>query len=318
RARSARRSGARRPRARLAVPHPPDPAMPLTARRLLPAALALVLLLPACGRDAAEAPAAAGAESASADPAARRIEDDVRTLADDRMEGRATGTPGHDLAAAHVAARMAEAGLRPAGDGGTWYQAVPLLRGTVVAEGARLEVRLAGEAVSLAFPDQFLPMAGFDRAEAAVDAPAVFVGQAVHAPDLGHDDFAGLDLRGKVAVMFGGAPDAFDPDRRAFHGALSEKLRAVAARGAVGAVLAGTAADEVRMPWARSAAAWDRPEMRLRGADGRPLDGGPSLQVVARVSASAADTLFAGTTTTAAELADAARAGRARGFDLPV
>src|SRR5690606_10387469 len=108
------------------------------------------------------------------------------------------------------------------------------------------------------------------------------------------------------------------PDRRAYHGALSEKLRAVAARGAVGAVLAGTAADEVRMPWARSAAAWDRPEMRLRGADGRPLDGGPSLQVVARVSASAADTLFAGTTTTAAELADAARAGRARGFDLPV
>src|SRR5690606_16999000 len=128
------------------------------------------------------------------DPADDRIADDVRTLADDRMQGRETGTPGFDLAADHVAARFAEAGLAPGGDDGGWFQRVPLLRATLVPDGARFEIRLDGKSAMLAFKDQFLPMANFNAADAAVDAPAVFVGQAIHAPGLGHDDFAGLDL----------------------------------------------------------------------------------------------------------------------------
>src|SRR5690606_39265758 len=128
---------------------------------------------------------------------------------------------------------------------------------------------------TLDFQHEFLPMANFDRAEAAIDAAAVFVAQAVHAPALGHDDFTGLDLRGKIAVMFGGAPARFDDTRRAYHASLAEKLRGVAERGAVGVVLVGTAAEEVRTPWARSAAAWDRPTMRLRADDGRGIDTWP-------------------------------------------
>ena len=298
--------------------------MPVAHRRRPAAALALAItlaLLPglsACGRDAAPDSDAATAAPPSADPAATRIEADVRTLADDRMQGRETGTAGFDLAAAHVAERFAEAGLAPGGDDGSWFQEVPLLRATLVPEGARLAVQLDGRSVALTFQDQFLPMANFNAADAQVDAPAVFVGQAIHAPGLGHDDFAGLDLHGKVAVMFGGAPERFDDTRRAFHASLDEKLRSVAERGAVAAVLVGTAADEVRTPWARSAAAWDRPAMRLRDADGRGLDTHAALQVVARVSASAADTLFAGGQRSAAQLAERARSGQAGGFDMPV
>lgn len=303
--------------------------MPVAPRRVSPGALALavataLVLLPglaACQRDAAnaaDAPPAGATGARSEDPAARRIEDDVRALADDRMQGRETGTPGHDLAADHVAARFAEAGLVPGGEDGGWFQRVPLLRATLVAEGARMAVQRGDATTPLAFPSEFLPMANFDLADAAVDAPAVFVGQAVHAPALGHDDFAGLDLRGKVAVMLGGAPERFDPTRRAFHASLREKLQAVAARGAVGAVLVGTAADEARAPWERSAAAWDRPSMRLRGADGRGVDTVPTLAVVARVSAAAADALFAGGERSAAQLAAEAQAGTLRGFDLPV
>ncbi|WP_132998613.1 M28 family peptidase [Luteimonas arsenica] len=290
-----------------------------SAALALAATLALLPALTACKREAtpeADAPAAAGKRSA--DPAAHRIEDDVRALADDRMQGRETGTPGHELAAEHVAARFADAGLSPGGEDGGWFQRVPLLRASLDPAGARMDVGLAGDSVALAFQEQFLPMANFNRAEASVDAPAVFVGQAVHAPGLGHDDFAGLDLRGKVAVMFGGAPERFDDTRRAFHASLAEKLRGVAERGAVAAVLVGTAADEVRTPWARSAAGWDRPTLRLRDADGRGIDTWPELQVVARVSAAAADTLFAGGERSAAQLADEARAGRLRGFDMPV
>ncbi len=292
------------------------------ARRLMPAALviALLLALPACKREPAPEPGAptAAVHERSQDPAAHRIEDDVRALADDRMQGRETGTPGHELAADHVAQRFADAGLVPGGEDGGWFQRVPLLRATLDAD-ARLHVHLDGRVRALEFQRDFLPLANFDLPEASVrEAPAVFVGQAIHAPGLGHDDFAGLDLRGKVAVMFGGAPERFDATRRAFHGSTREKLQNVAARGAVGAVFAGTAADEVRAPWARSAADWQRPSMRLRDADGRAIDGWAGLEVVARVSAAAADALFAGGDRSAAQLADAARAGTAGGFDLPV
>jgi Zn-dependent M28 family amino/carboxypeptidase len=74
----------------------------------------------------------------------------------------------------------------------------------------------------------------------------------------------------------------------------------------------------VRTPWARSAAGWARPSMRLRDAAGRGIDTWPGLRVVARVSAAAADTLFAGGERSAAQLADQARAGTGRGFDMPV
>src|SRR3546814_14805285 len=61
---------------------------------------------------------------------------------------------------------------------------------------------------------------------------------------LGVDDFKGLDLKGKIAVLFDGAPERFDNDRRAFHSSWREKLREVIARGAIGAVFVNTARDE--------------------------------------------------------------------------
>ncbi len=261
------------------------------------------------------APAGSAATPAASDAA--RIEADVRALADDAMEGRQTATAGYDRAADYVAARYAEAGLAPGGDGGTYFQAVPLLRATLLADGARFEVRRDGQTIALAFQREFLPRASFHTADAAVQAPAVFVGQAVHAPELDHDDFAGLDLRGKIAVLFGGAPSSFPGTQRAFHASQREKLRHITERGAVGAVFVNTAADEVRMPWARAAGNWDTPTMRLRGPGGAPIDGWPQLQVIAAVSASAADALFAGGDQSAAMLFDAANRGALRGFDLP-
>src|SRR3546814_15683588 len=119
-----------------------------------------------------------------------------------------------------------------------------------------------GRSIALRFQDQFLPQPGFDAAQAQVEAPAVFVGQAVHAPALGVDDFRGLDLEGKVAVLFDGAPARFDNDRRAFHSSWREKLREVAARGAVGAVFVNTAQEEASWPWAQRAGDWARPDRK--------------------------------------------------------
>src|SRR5690606_9156343 len=218
------------------------------------------------------------------DPAAQRIEADVRALADDAMEGRETGTAGYARASDHVARRFAEIGLEPAGDDGTFFQRVPLLQATRAREGAKFVVDRGGRSIELRFGDQFLPGPDVNAAQGAVEAAAVFVGQAVHAPALGVDDFKGLDLRGKVAVLFGGAPARFDDDRRALHSSWREKLRQVAQRGAIGAVFVNTPRDEAGWPWAQRAANWARPAMRLRGDDGKGVDTFPQLRVVASVS----------------------------------
>jgi Zn-dependent M28 family amino/carboxypeptidase len=286
---------------------------PRLAIRLLAACL---FLLSACGHDGAAAPTPPAPPAASA--GAQRIEADVRALADVRMEGRRTGTPGYDRAAQYVADRFRTLGLRPAGDDGTFFQRVPLLASTRLAEGARFVVVRRDRDIPLRVREQFLPMAGFAHDTATVRAPAVFVGQGVSAPDLHHDDFAGLDLRGRIAVLFGGAPERFEPDRRAFHTSTREKLRALVAHGAIGAVFVDTSEDEMRAPWAQAAAAFDRPDMRLRDADGQAIDGFPQLQVVMRVSFAAADFLFDGSGHTAAELAQAVQQEKQHGFALPV
>lgn len=247
---------------------------------------------------------------------ARRIRADVVYLADDKLEGREAGTRGYDLAADYVAKRFREIGLTPAGENGGFFQSVPLLKATRAAEGA-LTVKRNGREIALRAREQFLPGLNYDAAEHALEAPAVFVGQAVHAPDLKHDDFAGLDLKGKIAIVFPGAPARFDHDRRAFYSSTREKFRALVERGAIGAVMVNTPEDEADAPWARSAAQWEKAGMRLRDADGKGIATFPELRATATVSAAAADLIFADGTRTAAELFAAAREGTLEGFALP-
>jgi hypothetical protein len=284
------------------------------ARWSLLFALSLLAALAACKRTSAPSPAPAPVP----DAAAQRIRSDVAVLADDAMQGRETGTPGFERAADVVAARFRALGLQPAGDNGTFSQRVPLLKAVRIADGARLDVIRADRTIHLRYADQYLPEPDFTADSNAVQARAVFVGQGVSAPDIGHDDFAGLDVRGAIAVVLGGAPMQLENDRRAVAASQDEKLRTLVAHGAVGVIFVDTAEDEVQLPWARRVAHRDRAGMRLRDAGGHAIDVLPQLRVVARVSAAAADLLFDGSGHTAAELASAARSGQLHGFALPV
>jgi Zn-dependent M28 family amino/carboxypeptidase len=296
----------------------------LTAAMLLSPALMI-----GCERDAPTAQSATAADAqpppvdtskdiAPADAeGAQRIRADVVYLADDKLEGREAGTRGYDMAADYVAKRFAEIGLTPAGENGGYFQTVPLLKATRAAEGAQLTIKRNGREIALRVRDQFLPGLNFNAGEHALDAPAVFVGQGVHAPELSHDDLAGLDLKGKIAVIFPGAPSRFDHDRRAFYSSTREKFRVLVERGAIGAIIVNTPEDEADAPWARSAANWDKAGMRLRGADGKGIATFPELRAAATVSAAAADLIFADGPTPAADLFAAAREGKLKGFALP-
>lgn len=163
----------------------------------------------------------------------------VQILADDRMQGRAPGGEGERPATDHIIAAFTAAGLQPAFAKG-WRQPVRVVR--VEPTGGDIAVRRGGGEERLGISGGAIVVTGGGRASASVAAAdAVFVGYGISAPELGHDDFAGADLNGKVAVMLSGVPGGKDSR---FTGPLIEryqpradKFRRAVERGAVGVVL---------------------------------------------------------------------------------
>jgi len=276
------------------------------------AALASTLIA-ACGT--AEAPFSAALARPVASSAA--IEAHVRFLADDLLEGREAGTRGHEIAALYAATQFALLGLEPAGDDGGWYQRVPLLRGQRVLEGARFSVRSVGRDHSFKVLDEFMPSVNYDAPTAAAAGQLVFVGQAVRAPELGHDDLAGVDLEGKIAVYFGGAPERFGYVERAVHSSSREKARDLVAAGAIGTVYLSKPDEEAKYPWAKYAARWDRVGMRIAGPDGKAVDGYPELAANVSVPVAVARRLFEGAPVSYDEALARLTKGESRAFALP-
>jgi hypothetical protein len=235
----------------------------------------------------------------------------VTFLADDRLEGRDTGSRGYDLAALYVASRFEALGLKPAGRDG-WYQQVPFL-----------ETRLSGEPGSLTIGgrrfvhgQEVILTPTPDEAPVALEAPAVFVGYGLHAPEIGIDDYKGLDVRGKVVVVLGGFPNGMKSDVGAHLN--SDKRRVASSRGAVGLVSIRTLSEAKRRPWARMQQYADEASLGWIGEDGRVYSAAPSLRFRANIDMPAAEALFAGARTSLAQvLAEADRKdGRPRGFAL--
>ena len=134
----------------------------------------------------------------------------VRDLSEPVMEGRAAGTSGADRAAAYVAAEFQRLGLRPAGDPGGFLQRFEVLTGVRLAPGTTIEVTAAGTAPrAFAGGAAFLPFT-FSM-DGDVTSDVVFAGYGITAPPLGYDDYAGLDARGKVALVMTGEPREADP-----------------------------------------------------------------------------------------------------------
>jgi Zn-dependent M28 family amino/carboxypeptidase len=278
---------------------------------------AMLASLSAFGWLASIPPVLAGSPAAceTAAPAAR-IEADVRFLGDDLLEGREAGTRGYDLAALYVVAQYRFIGLEPGGDDGTYLQRVPLLRGVREQQGAGFAITRDGTSIELAFEADFLPAVNFTAGSATVTAPMVFVGQAVYAPELQHDDFAGIDVAGKIAVVLGNAPARFPNDERAFYASGNEKLGELERRGAVGAIFLGDPENEAKRPWARGAANWRNPAMRRLEPDGRAVDDFPALQVRVNAGVHVAEAIFSGSGHTAEEVFARLEQGELTAFEL--
>lgn len=217
----------------------------------------------------------------------------VRFLASDALKGREAGTPEYDIAAEYVASQFEAFGLKPAGDKGSYLQSVPLVTYKPANEG-KLELVARGGAVSpLTFGVDYLPGSSPIEPSITRDAPMVFAGFGVVAPEFKRNDYAGLDVRGKIVVTLAGAPSSMPSEERAHYGQGRTKRELALARGAVGFVSVYTPTAEKRLPFARAAKNWQSTGATWADTAGKPYLPAAALPGLAGVSLAGAQKLLA-------------------------
>ena len=141
---------------------------------------------------------------------AERIREHDRFLSLDLLEGRGVGQRGGDLATEYIATQFALAGAKPAGDNGTYFQKVPLV-GIETQPDASLSASASGKTVDFQWLDDFVGVSQTQQPETRFEAQAIFVGHGITAPEFQWDDFKGVDVTGKLLVVFTNEPPSTDP-----------------------------------------------------------------------------------------------------------
>ncbi|KLC90758.1 M28 family metallopeptidase [Xanthomonas perforans] len=177
-----------------------------------------------------------------------RISRDVKELASDAYEGRGPATAGEEKTIAYLSEQFAEAGLQPGGDLANgkrgWTQAMPLRRADIVGTPT-IAVQNAGKPQTLTQGKQISIRAALDGSSKVeiANAPLVFVGYGVKAPERNWDDFKGVDLKGKIAVVLINDPDFetgkgdFDGTGMTYYGRWTYKYEEGARQGALGVLV---------------------------------------------------------------------------------
>jgi len=174
-----------------------------------------------------------------------RLSDEVKTLSSDAFEGRGPATPAETKTIDYVVAQMKDAGLQPGGDlvdgKRSWTQAVPLLRTEIIGT-PKLTLTMGGKTEALTQGQQIAVRAPMDGSTsvAIANAPLVFVGYGVEAPERHWDDFKGVDLHDKIAVVLVNDPDFetgkgdFGGKAMTYYGRWTYKYEEAARQGALG------------------------------------------------------------------------------------
>ena len=227
--------------------------------------------------------------------------DDVKYLASDRLSGRMTGSAGYSVAAEYVADKFKKEGLKPAGTVG-FFQPVEFKSRVVDEAYSSVHLINGKNDIALTLGDEAILRAPGDAAQ-EVNAGAVFVGYGMSVPEAHYDDFAGLDLHGKIAVYLAGGPSTIKDPLRAHEESLGERWKAMKAAGAIGmAVILNSANQEI--PWSNIAANRGRPTLELADPSLRKDQG---MQVALTINPKFADEFFAGSGRSFAEVLAAAK-----------
>ncbi|MGB2677416.1 MAG: M28 family peptidase [Candidatus Acidiferrum sp.] len=248
--------------------------------------------------------------------AAERIRQHVKYLSSDALEGRGTGQKGGDAAADYIAAQFKSYGLKPAGENDTYFQNVPLVGVKTLPETSFALVPSSGEPLVLRNLDEFVTSNESQTEIANIDAPIVFVGYGITAPEEKWDDYKGYDLKGKVALLFVNEPISDDPSffkgkALTYNGRWTYKYEETARRGAV-ATLIIHRTDLASYGWEVVRNSWGGERSYLK------LDGTPKLEAASWIQEEVARKLVGMAGLDLDKLFQQAQSREFRPIELPV
>jgi Zn-dependent M28 family amino/carboxypeptidase len=189
----------------------------------------------------ASLPADAQQAMASIDP--ERIRAHVKFLASDLLEGRGTGQRGGDIAAEYIATEFSLYGLKPAGDNGSYMQKVPMVGIKTIDDGTTFNlVPEHGAPLDLKHRTDYVAMDETGQTSTDLDAPLVWIGYGIDAPEFNWNDYKDVDVKGKVLLMLVNEPPSDDPKffngkALTYYGRWTYKFEEGARMGAAGVIL---------------------------------------------------------------------------------
>jgi len=292
-------------------------------KSIVPVVLFVVAILPFSPIRAQQAvvpevsgvPEAARQAAASIDP--EKIRAHVRFLADDLLEGRGPGTRGGDIAAQYIGTQFALYGLQPAGDNGTYFQKVPLYAVHTIEDQTKFSfVPRDGSLIDLTYGSDYVTKDQTGAESADIDAPIVFVGYGIDAPEYHWNDYAGVDVKGKVLLVIVNQPPSDDPSffkgkTMTYYGRWTYKYEEAARRGAVG-VLIIHRTDLASYPWDVVRNSQSVEKSYLKG------DPDATLKAASWIQLDVAKKLFAAAGKNADDMIVAAGKPGFKSFELPV
>lgn len=231
------------------------------------AVLAAVALVSGCAATDMGGTSSPNAPAATFDAA--RLSEHVRVLADDSFQGRGIATPAEDMTIRYLSEQYAAAGFQPGGANGAWTQDVALNRFTASNfRGVRLNV--GGEAIPLTQGQQITISTRLPGNHVMLtDAPLVFVGYGIKAPERNWDDFKDVDVRGKIIVVLVNDADFEEPALNTFNGRAmtyygrwTYKYEEAARQGAAGVIIVHETAP-ASYGWATVQNSWSAPQFDI-------------------------------------------------------
>lgn len=257
------------------------------------------------------------AQAVVADP--DRIKSHLKFLSDDLLEGRDTGSRGHEIAALYIASEFAKYGLTPAGDDNSYLQGIKFRQSFLEQGSPKLSLINSTGVQALSYPKHYLTGASAVSENTTLRGDVVFAGYGIIAPELEHDDYQNLDVEGKVVVVLSGKPKSFPSEEGAHFGSTSEKKRHAVENGAIGYITISTPTAEKVRPYQNLLNYLHTPRVRWLDVDGEAAGVFPELLNSAYFSKEAAEILFAGAPQNITQLYQMLEQDASpKGFPLPV